>query len=333
MGSPGLLDTFQFEHASPGDSLPSDCIQVQVKVAGVNFRDVVVSLGLDAGEKLGLECSGFVTEAGGDSAFKIGDRVSCFVEGSLATSLRCQAHAAVKLPDEMSFQTAAAFPVIFTTVYYSLVHVGRLQPGESILIHSGAGGLGQACIQLARHLNTEIFVTVGNDEKKSFLMDQYHIPEDHIFYSRNLTFASKIKHMTKGRGVDVIVNSLAGEALKSTWECIAAFGRFIETGKKDILSSGHLPMGSFSRGASFTGVDLVHVRNNAKKLFNQMMQDVIQLLGESTISIPSPLHVFDASRIESAFRLLESGKSTGKIVITLNDSDIIKVRKVSMFSF
>ena len=325
MGFPGLLDTFQFEHDIATGLLASGCIQIQVKAAGVNFRDVLVALGLDVADNLGLECSGVVTQADDNNAFAIGDRVSCFVEGSLATSVRCQIHAACKIPDGVSFQTAAAFPVVFTSAYYSLIHVARLQAGESILIHSGAGGLGQACIQLAKLLNTEIFVTVGNNDKKRFLMEEYHVPEDHIFSSRSLTFASRIHQATNSRGVDVIINSLAGEALKSTWNCIAPFGRFIEVGKKDILSSGKLPMLAFSRGASFTGVDLVHVRNNDTKLFNKLMQIVVEMLDKGEITIPSPLHVFDASKIESAFRLLESGKSIGKMVINFGDTDLVKV--------
>ena len=117
-------------------------------------------------------------------------------------------------------------------------------------------GLGQAAIQLAKHIGAEIFVTVGNLEKRRLIMREYQIPEDHIFNSRDTTFAKGILRMTNGRGVDVVLNSLAGEALRQTWECIAMFGRFIEVGKKDILANSGLEMMPFLRNVTFASVNL-----------------------------------------------------------------------------
>ena len=117
-------------------------------------------------------------------------------------------------------------------------------------------GLGQAAIQLAKHIGTEIFVTVGSTEKRRLIMDEYQIPEDHIFNSRDATFARGILRMTKGKGVDVVLNSLVGEALRKTWECIAMFGRFIEVGKKDILANTGLEMMPFLRNVTFASVNL-----------------------------------------------------------------------------
>ena len=117
-------------------------------------------------------------------------------------------------------------------------------------------GLGQAALQLAKNIGAEIFVTVGSTEKRRLLIDEYDIPEDHIFNSRDTTFAKGILRITNGRGVDVVLNSLAGEALRKTWECIAMFGRFIEVGKKDILANSGLEMMPFLRNVTFASVNL-----------------------------------------------------------------------------
>ena len=325
MDSPGLLDTFQFSDVEVHGPLPSDCLEIEVKAAGLNFRDVMIALGYGLGESLGFECSGTVTQAGGSTGFQVGDRVVCVVEGALATSVRCEAYAAAKIPKGMTFATAAAFPVAFLTAYYSITRLARMQHGESILIHSAAGGFGQACIQTARLVNAEIYATVGREDKKRLLIDFYGIKEDHIYSSRTPDFGHEIQRLTKGRGVDVIVNSLAGEALKSTWECIAPFGRFLEVGKTEVSSSKELPMLPFSRGASFIGVDLVHIRE-FEHPFHEIMEETMHLIAEGKFTVPTPLKTFDASQILSAFRFLESGKSVGKSVITLGDDDVVKVR-------
>ena len=325
MDTPGLLDTFQFSDVEIHGPLPSEWIEIRVKAAGLNFRDVMVALGYNVGESLGFECAGIVTQAGGSTNFQRGDRVVCIVEGALATSVRCEAYAAAKIPDGMTFATAVAFPVAFLTAYYSLIRLARMQHGESILIHSAAGGFGQACIQTAKLVDAEIYATVGNEDKKQFLMDAYGIKEDHIFSSRTPDFALDIRRLTHGHGVDVIVNSLAGEALRTTWECVAPFGRFLELGKTDVSSSKELSMSPFSRGASFIGVDLVHVRK-FKHPFHEVLTEMMKLITEGKFTVPKPFKSYDASQLTSAFRVLESGKSIGKSVITLNDDDTIKVR-------
>ena len=327
MDSPGLLETLQFSDVEVREPLPSGYLEINVKAAGLNFRDVMMALGYDVGKSLGFECSGIVTQAGGSTHFQTGDRVVCIVEGALATSVRCEAFAAAKIPDGMTFATAAAFPVAFLTAYYSIVRLARMQNGESILIHSAAGGFGQACIQTARLVNADIYATVGNEDKKQVLIDVYGIKEDHIFSSRTPDFALEIRRLTQERGVDVVVNSLAGEGLRTTWECIAPFGRFLELGKTDISSFKELPMLPFARGASFIGVDLVYLRMFEHQ-FHDILTETMNLITGGKFTIPTPLKTYKSSQLVSAFRYLESGKSVGKSVITLNDDDIVNVRRV-----
>ena len=327
MGHPGLLDTIQFKDVEVDESLPSGTLEIQVKAAGMNFRDILLALGYGVGDALGYECSGIVTQAGRNTDFQIGDRVICIVEGALATSVRCEAYAAARIPDGMTFAAAAAFPVAFLTAYYSIVRLARLQHGESILIHSAAGGFGQACIQTARLVKAEIYVTVGSEDKKQHLVDVYGVNEDRIFSSRTQEFAQEIQRLTQGRGVDVVINSLAGEGLRATWACIAPFGRFIEVGKTEISSSRELPMSPFARGASFIGVDLVYLRTFEPQ-FHEILMETMKLIDGGKFTVPTPLKIYETSRLVPAFRYLESGKSVGKSVVTMDSDDIIQVRRV-----
>ena len=333
IGSIGLLDTLtftdDFQHQQP---LGADEIELKIRAVGLNFRDVLVALGQIPCRTFGNECSGVITRIGEavSQDLAVGDRVVCGVNGAYKTYGRCVATSACKVPSHMSFAAAAAIPVAFCTAYYSLMHWARLREGESILIHSGAGGFGQALIQIAKIMNAKIYVTVGTREKRKLLMDLYGIPEDHFFSSRNLTFAKALMRKTKGRGVDVIVNSLAGEGLRASWECIAAYGRFIETGKKDIYAAGVSALGGlsmipFARNVMFASVDLALIFDTNKALLGELIRTVMTLADEKKILAPQPLQVFRASQIEQAFRFMQSGKHTGKLVIEFHADDMVPV--------
>lgn len=333
IGSIGLLDTLtftdDFQHQQP---LAADEIEFKVKAVGLNFRDVLVALGQIPCSTFGNECSGVISRKGDavGQDLAVGDRVVCGVNGAYKTYVRCAATSACKVPSHMSFAAAAAIPVAFCTAYYSLMHWARLQEGESILIHSAAGGFGQALIQIAKMMNAEIYVTVGTREKRTLLMDLYGIPEDHFFSSRNLSFAKALMRKTKGRGVDVIVNSLAGEGLRASWECIAPYGRFIETGKKDIYSAGvsalgGLSMTPFARNVMFASVDLAFIFDTNRALLGELMTTVMTLAAEKKIVAPQPLQVFGASHIEQAFRFMQSGKHTGKLIVEFHADDVVPV--------
>lgn len=243
--TPGMLDTFQFvddnEYQQP---LADKDVEISVKAVGMNFHDVMIAMGQISDTDLGVECSGVVTRTGqGVTKYKPGDKVITFRLGCYRTLLRNPEQMYQKMPEDMSFEAAATLPCVYTTVYYSIFDVARLQRGESILIHAAAGGLGQAAIILAQHIGADIYVTVSSSAKKQFLMETYGLSEDHVFNSRDLTFAKGVKRMTGGRGVDVVLNSLAGEALRQTWLSVAPFGRFIEVGKRDIGKSSGLAVG------------------------------------------------------------------------------------------
>ncbi len=324
---PGMLDTLQFvDDQRIAMPLSAEDIEIQVKATGLNFMDIMVSMGQISDSVLGLECSGIVTKVGSNvTSFKSGDRVMAFTEGSFATKVRAPAAVVQPIPEGMDFEVAASIPLIYSTAYYSLFDAARLQAGETILIHAAAGGVGQAAIILAQHLHAEIFVTVGSEEKKTLLMKAYGIREDHIFNSRNLDFAKGIMRMTDGKGVDVVLNSLAGEALRQTWNCIAMFGRFIEIGKKDIVGNTGLDMAPFMRNVSFISVNLLVIGRKCIKLTARIMEDVVALIRKGVIRAIEPVTKFPYSEVEQAFRFLQGGKSPGKVVVVPHEEDVVPV--------
>ncbi|KAL9121038.1 MAG: hypothetical protein Q9187_002404 [Circinaria calcarea] len=326
VGCPGLLDTLRFvddpEFKQP---LAANEVEVKVKASGVNFIDVMIALGQVASDYLGGECAGTITRVGKEvnHKFQPGDRVCCFGHGTYKTHVRTKAENVVKIPDDLPFSAAASFQTIYCTAYHALFNIARIRSGESILIHCGAGGVGQAAIQLSKLLHAEIYTTVGTEEKKKLVMQLYDIPEDHIFSSRNESFAQGIKRMTKNRGVDVVLNSLAGEGLRNSWECVGNFGRFIEIGKRDIYSHKTLPMFPFSRNVIFASLDLALIARDNISLLGKLMRTVMGLFENKKITTPHPLHVYPSSQFLEAFRYLQGGKNTGKTVIEMHDDDVV----------
>ncbi|KAJ6145304.1 hypothetical protein N7470_009199 [Penicillium chermesinum] len=325
IGSAGALDTLYFTDEEP-EPLDDDDIEIEVKATGLNFKDIVVTMGQLAQPYIGIECAGVVAAAGKNvKHVKVGDRVMALPLGAYSTYARCKGTSAALIPEDMSFEVGATVPVVFCTAYYALFDLGRLQSDERVLIHAGAGGVGQSAIMLAQMIGAEIFTTVGSVEKKHFLMTQYGIPEDHILYSRDTSFKQGIRQLTNGEGVDVVVNSLAGDLLRETWECLAPFGRFVEIGKADITKNTRLDMLPFEYNVTFASVDLTKVAAYKPKLMNRLLVFVSHLLKQGTISPILPLTTYRISELETAFRTLQTGKAMGKIVVVPHPGDHVKV--------
>ncbi|PQE06756.1 polyketide synthase protein [Rutstroemia sp. NJR-2017a BBW] len=323
---PGMLDTLRFvEDTAYNDVLGSNEVEIEAMAWPVNFRDVFVALGRLGMTGLGVECAGVVTRTGNDCHYdmKCGDRVVMISIGCMKSHPRALSDIVVKIPDSLSFTDAVAAANPGITAYHSLINVARLQAGEKILIHSGAGSTGQMAIAIAQWLGAEVFATVGFDEKKELLKERFGIPDDHIFYSRNTSFAKGVMRVTKGYGVDVVLNSLSGEGLRASWECIAPYGRFVEIGKADIGVNSSLPMANFARNTSFSAVDLVHLSITNLKLFRGLIEKVVSLISRGDIGGPAPLHFYPASSVEKAFRYMQSGKNTGRIIITRKEEDLV----------
>ena len=327
IGTPGLLDTIHFvDDDRMNDALPRDQVEIDVQATGFNFKDVMMAMGQVEVESLGLECAGIVTSCGESvQDVSIGDRVSCYAFGAFSTKYRSEAIAVQKLPHDMSFETAACLPVAYCTAYHSLYSVANVQKDETVLIHAASGGLGQAATELCQLVGAEIFATVGTLEKKTFLMERYHIPEDHILFSRDRSFAKGIMAMTKGVGVDVILNSVAGEMLRITWECIVPFGRFIELGARDYTINTHLEMHKFARNVTFAVVNLVSLVRERPQAAAQVWSKVMDLFCSKKLNGPSPITAYGISDIEKALRTMQSGRHMGKLVAVARPGETVKV--------
>ncbi|KAL9027447.1 MAG: hypothetical protein Q9180_007332, partial [Flavoplaca navasiana] len=206
-----------------------------------------------------------------------------------------------------------------------LIDVARLQKNESVLIHAASGGTGQAAIQIAALTGAETFATVGSLRKKKLLMENYNIDDDHIFYSRDTSFATGIKRLTRGRGVDVVLNSLSGDGLRASWECTAPFGRFVEIGRRDIDARGSLPMAPFIKNLSFFGVDLAGIAEERTPVGRRILQTIMAMFETQKLQVPYPLQTYQLQDVEKAFRFIQSGKSSGKIVLEVAKSEELPV--------
>jgi len=324
--TPGLLDSMEFvEDELVNESLAPHEVLIEIHAIGLNFKDCLTVLGRIDSDVLGSDCAGIVARVGEEcQEFQQGDRVFACVLNSYRTFARANSSQVIKMPDAMTFAEGASIPTAFLTAYYSFHEVARLRKHESVLIHAASGGTGQAAIQIALDIGAEVFATVGSLSKKQLLMEIYKIPEDHIFYSRDTSFADGVRRMTQGRGVDVVLNSLSGNGLVASWECIAPFGRFIEIGRRDIDARGSLPMYYFIRNASFSGVDLTSILQRGL-LGGKMLKQIVLRIESGTAKPPHPLHVYPLAEIKQAFRFLQSGKSSGKIVLEVTKHALVPV--------
>lgn len=325
--SPGLLDTLRFvDDKRMNDPLPANEVEIEIKAAGVNFRDVMMAMGQIKIENLGGECSGIISAVGSDVIdLKPGDRVVTYGHGTFSNYVRQEAQAVQPIPDDMPMEVAATLPIILCTAYQSVFISARLKKAETCLIHAASGGLGQALIMLCQMIGVEVFLTCGSLEKKDFLMKTYDVPDDHIFSSRDSTFAGGIMRMTKGNGVDVIMNSVAGDALRITWECIAPFGRFIELGKRDFANNTRLEMSRFAKNVSFSAVDFIHLCKDRPVETAKLWAATMDLIRSGSVKPPQPITIYGMAEAEKALRIMQAGKHIGKLVLMAKENEMVKV--------
>ncbi|KAK4930279.1 hypothetical protein LTR66_016117 [Elasticomyces elasticus] len=326
--SPGLLDGFEFiEDETAHLPLEPDEVEVKVECAGINFRDVLIAVGQLKASHTGSEWSGTISRVGGAcTRFQVGDSVVGLHNGCFSTSVRMLENGPiVKIPSGISFSDAAAVSVNFATSYIALHNVARIQSGETVLIHSASGGTGQAAIQIAKNAGATVFATVGSESKRKLLMDVYNIPESNIFSSRTTLFSKMIKLRTGGKGVDVILNSLAGESLLASWKCIAPYGRFLEIGKRDILSNQKLPMLKFLDNVTFSGVDLAVMSVERPAVCTAALNSVFASIQEGKLHPSQPINVYGVGEMEKAFRIMQTGQHVGKMVLEMRAHDQVKL--------
>ena len=330
LGQAGMLDTIHFvDDESRNIPLNRDSVEISVRATGMNFKDVMIGLGqLPLYHQLGLECSGIVTGVGSHvTTFAVGDRVCGLAEGAYANNVRVSQYSITKIPSNMSFITAASIPVVYCTAYHAIYEIGRLSTGDSILIHAAAGGVGQAAIVLAQRAQAQVFVTVGTAEKKTLIREHYGIPDDHIFSSRDSSFREELMHVTKNRGVDMVLNSTAGEVLRQSWQCLAPLGRFIEIGKRDFVGNSNLEMRKFGEAVTFSAVDIGLLAEKRPLAFKKLLDDVMKLYQNDEIQTINPISTFPISEVQQAMRMMQGGKHMGKVVIEAEKHCFVQVNK------
>lgn len=312
-------------------TIGADEVEIRVKATGLNFRDVMLTLGLLSegatvggfyGENVGVECAGIVSRVGaGVFDAKPGDRVIAFARGCFGAYVTTPSTHVLKIPAGMRDVEAATLPMAYLTAYYALVVVGRAKKGDKVLVHAAAGGVGLAAVHVARALGAVVYATAGSDEKRAYLRS---LGVEHVFDSRSLAFAEQIRSASGGTGVDVVLNSLQGEYIVKSLELLRPCGRFLEIGKKDIYENYKLGLRPFGNNLSYSAIDIDRLLLEAPALCRQVMNEVLN--GVSSGALPAlPRTEFGAARVGEAFRYMAAAKQTGKIVVTYGDDETVAV--------
>lgn len=298
-----------------------DEVLVQVAATGLNFRDVMWAMGLlpeealedgFAGASIGMEFSGRVVAIGENvDDIAIGDPVMAIAAAAFATHVAVDRAGVAKLPAGVDPVAAASIPVVFLTAYYAIIELARARAGETILIHGAAGGVGLAALQVAKHAGLKVIATAGTQEKRRFVE---MLGADHIFDSRSLSFVNDVLSVTGGEGVDLVLNSLFGEAMEQSLSLVKPFGRFLELGKRDYYADSKIGLRPFRRNVSYFGIDADQLLVLHPELSRRMLSEIGALFEEGVFS-PLPYRAFDHDEIGDAFRLMQNAGHIGKIVV------------------
>ncbi|MEV0374185.1 SDR family NAD(P)-dependent oxidoreductase [Streptomyces sp. NPDC050636] len=301
-------------------------ILVEMRAVGLNYRDPMRANGLLPPEAvegsplsrgLGTDGAGVVQEVGpGVTGLSVGDRVCGLMPAALASHTVTMAATTVRIPDGVSYAEAATFPVAFLTVHQTLAEQARPFPGETVLVHGGAGAVGLAVIQCAGTLGVQVIATAGTEAKRDLLRT---LGVEHVLDSRTLDFVPRVRELTDGRGVDVVVNSLSGEAIAHSLDLLRPNGRFIELGKRDIFLNNPLLLRPFHRSLSFIGFNLDNVIYDPVR-GPHLMREVADRIASGDY-LPLPHVVYPAAQVDEAFRLLQHSRHTGKVVVSFDPLD------------
>ncbi|MFI9825524.1 SDR family NAD(P)-dependent oxidoreductase [Streptomyces sp. NPDC052013] len=286
-------------------------VRVSVRAAGLNFRDVLIALGMYPGDApLGSEAAGVVLEVGSAvTDLQPGDRVFGLVMDAFGPVAVADRKTVTRIPDHLTFTEAAAIPVVYLTAYYGLVDLAGLEAGEKLLVHAAAGGVGMAAVQLAHHLGAEVYATAS--PAKWDAVRALGVPAERIASSRDLGFRDALHTATEGGGVDVVLNSLAGEFVDASLELLPDGGRFIEMGKTDLRDPQ--AVARTHPGVRYRSYDLLEAGPDR---IQQMLVEIARLFAHGTLT-PSPIRAWDVRRGAEAFRHLREGRNTGKVVLTV----------------
>lgn len=332
IGQPGDLTSLRWRNINTAcEDLDGDEIRIHIQFAALNFKDVMLALGMLPGytPALGFEASGTIVESGADVArlypeFQAGRTVLVIAHNEpasiIGTTAVVKARNCVLKPDNVNAVEGAGFLSAYMAAWYALKHAARVDRGETVLIHSAAGGVGMAAVQAARALGAEIIASAGSETKRMYLRESLGLEK--IFDSRRpAEFYKTIEVLTQGRGVDVVLNSLSGDGLRESLRCLAPGGRHIEIGKRDILHQEMtLGLGALKNNISFHSVHLDGMAVTHPPRLRALMEECADRLARGEAS-PLPVTVFPAERAVDAFRLMSAANHIGKLVISPPDGD------------
>jgi len=311
-GAGGTLESLVIRPCpEPQAPLQIGQVRVAVTASGVNFRDVMAALGMYPGQApvLGAEGAGVVVETGPEVAdVAVGDAVMGLIDGTGPTAVANQ-HMLVRMPKEWSFAQAAGVPVAFLTALYGLADLAATRAGEAVLIHAGTGGVGMAAVQLARHWGAEVFVTASRGKWDT--LRAMGFDDDHIGDSRTLGFEEKFLSVTDGRGIDVVLNSLAGEFVDASLRLLVRGGRFIEMGKTDIRDTQVI--GDQYPAVRYRAFDLIEAGPHR---IQEMLNELTELFDARALDV-LPVTTWDVRCAVEAYRFISQARHTGKVVLTM----------------
>jgi len=307
----GVLENLQLRSATEEQPGPGEVL-INVQATGLNFRDVLNALDMYPGDPgpLGSECVGRISAIGeGVEGFQVGDSVMGVTTRGFSTFTTAPAALVVHKPDELSIEEAATVPIVFLTADYALHHLAKIKPGERVLIHAAAGGVGMAAVQLVQRAGGEIFATAGSPEKREFLKS---LGIRHIMDSRTTEFADQIMEVTNGEGVDIVLNALIGEFIPKSLSVLRKGGRFVEIGKTELWDQERVSKDY--PNVTYSAFYFGDVCLQDPKLANTMFRDLMAAFKTGELKA-LPRRVFPITEVEASFRFMAQAKHIGKVVV------------------
>ena len=314
--APGSIDNLHFVSEQTPQPAPDEVV-VRVRATGLNFRDVLTALGMledpsRSPPSFGWECVGEVIARGERvDSVEIGDMVMGMMPAAMAGYVTAKGDMVVRKPDQLSIEEAATLPVAFLTAYLGLVVRGGMSAGDRVLIHNATGGVGLAALQLAQHVDAEVFATAGSPEKRALL---HEMGVSHVMDSRSPDFAEEITEKTDGKGMDIVLNTLSGPGMTASLSVLAPHGRFIEIGKTDVLSHGLIDLSRFDQNRSYHPIDLAQFIKERPDRAGAMLRTVVDMARDGRIR-PLPYRAYPTHEARDAFRFMSQARHTGKLVL------------------
>ena len=316
----GQISGLQMKTYDPAPLGPGD-VEIDVAAAALNFRDIMVTLGLlpalayersALGREVGIEASGVVRRVGmAVDGLGPGDRVLFADGGCIANRVVVSQHRVFAKPPGLSMEEAASSLSVYVTAYYALIHLARLRKGQRVLIHSAMGGIGQAAIALANDVGAEIYATAGSEGKRNQLLG---LGVRAAFDSHSEQWYEGVMKATGGQGVDVVLNSLVGRHVSLCLQALRAGGWHCEIGKVDIYADSALGLRVFRKNLRFVALDLDRLMMDDPLLSRELSETCLDLLHRGVVP-PLPMTVFPYGEYAKALRLMSSGQHRGKLVL------------------